>query len=147
MKKAYSSAVSEQGTHNSLVVGSSPTAPTTINNYTTKMSDREINEKIAAYCGWTEIEPSTFYEGASIGFPPLKDGEERSPYDPRYAIPNYLKDLNEMHEAEKKLPERKHFTYQVNLSVQINTISSPLNFALLNATARQRALAFIKTIE
>ena len=111
------------------------------------MSDREIIKKIAEYCGWTEIEDSQLYESFSTGLPPLKIGKDRTPYDPRCSIPKYLCDLNAMHEAEKKLPEDKHFTYQVNLAAQVyKAIAYPLNFALINATAKQRALAFIKTV-
>lgn len=65
------------------------------------------------------------------------------PVDP---LPDYLNDLNAMHEAEKVLKVEQHFTFQVELARVINTITYPLNFALLHSTAAQRAEAFLKTI-
>lgn len=61
-------------------------------------------------------------------------------------LPDYLTDLNAMHEAEKVLKVEQHFTFQVELARVINTITYPLNFALLHATASQRAEAFLRTL-
>lgn len=61
-------------------------------------------------------------------------------------VPDYLNDLNAMHEAEKVLKVEQHFTFQVELARVINTITYPLNFALLHATAAQRAEAFLRTL-
>ena len=60
--------------------------------------------------------------------------------------PDYLNDLNAMHEAEKVLKVEQHFTFQVELARVINTITYPLNFALLHSTAAQRAEAFLRTL-
>lgn len=61
-------------------------------------------------------------------------------------VPAYFNDLNAMHEAEKTLKSEQHFTFQVELARAINTITYPLNFALLHATAAQRAEAFGLTL-
>jgi len=61
-------------------------------------------------------------------------------------LPDYLNDLNAMHEAEKLLKSEQHFTFQVELARVINTTTYPLNFALLHATAAQRAEAFLRTL-
>lgn len=61
-------------------------------------------------------------------------------------LPDYLNDLNAMHEAEKLLKSEQHFTFQVELARVINTTTYPLNFALLHATATQRAEAFLRTL-
>lgn len=59
---------------------------------------------------------------------------------------DYPNDLNAMHEAEKVLKVEQHFTFQVELARVINTITYPLNFALLHSTAAQRAEAFCRTL-
>jgi len=63
-----------------------------------------------------------------------------------WVYPDYLNDLNAMHEAEKVLKVEQHFTFQVDLARVINTITYPLNFALLHSTAAQRAEAFLRTL-
>lgn len=68
----------------------------------------------------------------------------RSQHDAR--LPDYPNDLNAMHEAEKVLRVEQHFTFQVELARVINTITYPLNFALLHSTASQRAEAFLRTL-
>jgi hypothetical protein len=93
---------------------------------------------IAQACGWTHIYPrvkDTYDEGKPYGFPPGLEIE------PRYSglsskLPDYLNDLNAMHEAEKccltnaKLEEAYYFAIDRNHC----------------ATAAQRAEAFLRTL-
>jgi len=95
---------------------------------------------IAKVCGYTDEGPNC---------PPGKfrfwrPGGYKT--DSVYRLPNYLNDLNAMHEAEKLLKSEQHFTFQVELARVINTTTYPLNFALLHATAAQRAEAFLRTL-
>jgi hypothetical protein len=103
--------------------------------------------KIAEACGWKGIVPQF-----AIGYAPWRPKSyseacmgdlDSIPQDP---IPDYCNDLNAMHEAEKLLKSEQHFTFQVELARVINTTTYPLNFALLHATAAQRAEAFGLTL-
>ena len=56
-------------------------------------------------------------------------------------LPDYLNDLNAMHEAEKVLTEKQQDRYYAELS------KNGTWFQCLHATASQRAEAFLKTID
>lgn len=66
-------------------------------------------------------------------------------------IPNYLNDLNAMHEVEKVLTQDQMIDYSrhVGKSVTSHLPASRaawMDFQLINATASQRAEAFLRTI-
>ena len=89
------------------------------------MSEKEINIAIAEACGWT-----TNHKGLWV--------ERLQTYA---ALPNYLADLNAMHEAEKVLTREQIEIYCEHLN--------PKNHGIwwgIHATAAQRAKAFVKTI-
>lgn len=61
--------------------------------------------------------------------------------------PNYLQDLNAMHEAEKVLiGQTKQFAYENALAVVLKDTDC-WNFDLLHATASRRAEAFLRTLK
>jgi hypothetical protein len=67
--------------------------------------------------------------------------------------PDYLNDLNAMHEAEKALTEEQHGSYRINLAVICGyDILNPGNSdpkhyrRYVSATAAQRAEAFCRTV-
>lgn len=104
----------------------------------------EINKRIVTYLGWKDvhIKPDT---GSLIGLPPAKTG-----WRVRYCtVPNYHGDLNAMHEAQKVLNEveQRDYAFRILLKTDIGAVVN-LNdsFRLLNATAAQRAEAFLRTI-
>ena len=89
------------------------------------MTNEEINIAIAEACGWT-----TKHKGLWV--------ERLQTYA---ALPNYLADLNAMHEAEKVLTREQIEIYCEHLN--------PKNHGIwwgIHATAAQRAKAFVKTI-
>ena len=89
------------------------------------MSEKEINIAIAEACGWT-----TNHKGLWV--------ERLQTYA---ALPNYLADLNAMHEAEKVLTREQIEIYCEHLN--------PKNHGIwwgIHATASQRAEAFLRTI-
>lgn len=88
------------------------------------MNDEEINIAIAEACGW-KICP--FGE-------PLQPKTWRSALD----LPDYCRDLNAMHEAEKTLNGTAMRVYEALLN--------PDDGFAIHANARQRAEAFIRTI-
>jgi hypothetical protein len=66
-------------------------------------------------------------------------------------VPDYLADLNAMHEAEKVLTDAQRRTYSGHLCRIIgprgyDEWSGLYDFALLSTTAAQRAEAFLRTI-
>jgi hypothetical protein len=87
------------------------------------MTDEKINIAIAEACGWTDTK--IVNEGGKLMY-----GQTE--------IPDYCNDLNAMHEAEGVLTIDALTEYRVQLSMFV--------IAPFRATARQRAEAFLKTI-
>ena len=89
------------------------------------MSEEEINIAIAEACGWT-----TKHKGLWV--------ERLQTYA---ALPDYLNDLNAMHDAEKVLTNEQ-------LEVYCNILHKPNHgvYWAIHATASQRAEAFVRTI-
>src|SRR5690242_11272163 len=104
------------------------------------MTPEEQRIAIAEACGWKDINLREF----------LSCGRERPigshPNNPGCLtlLPDYLNDLNVMHEAEKVLTEEQWEKYTVELGWIIYRTGMHKSFA--HATASQRAEAFLKTI-
>jgi len=99
---------------------------------------------IAEACGWTQIEPCTCCDGVSRGYQPTPGAHKKH-------LPDYLNDLNAMHEAEKGLTyeQAEEFVEQLYLADQKNNLAEnppPWRFNVASATAAQRAEAFLRTI-
>ena len=103
---------------------------------------------IAEVCGWTEIEPCTCCDGVSRGYEPTPGAHKKH-------LPNYLNDLNAMHEAEKRLKYSQRENYAESLYHVIPQAITTSDdgehdfdgyFNLIHATASQRAEAFLRTI-
>ena len=93
---------------------------------------------IATVCGWTEIEPCTCHNGQFRGFQPTPGAHKKH-------TPDYLNDLNAMHEAEKML--QQHMEKWWNYVSQLAVVNSTLGTGgEAHATAAQRAEAFLKTL-
>lgn len=99
---------------------------------------------IAEACGWTECgirHPSMSGTGEVVG------NRKGTPRGCWAALPNYLTDLNAIHEAEKILdddipdPGSKRYTYSCWLYKICPKEQQPCR-----ATATQRAEAFLKTL-
>jgi hypothetical protein len=66
-----------------------------------------------------------------------------------HPLPDYLNDLNAMHEAEKVLGEKRIRSYAFTLAQVLDTsptVDLDDQFLNIHATARQRAEAFLRTI-
>ena len=103
------------------------------------MNQEKQRIAIAEACGWTEIEPCTCRDGVSRGYTPTPGAHKKH-------LPDYLNDLNAMHEAEKVMrdsPKKKH-TYLQWLGCEDAYTSTV--FASVTATAAERAEAFLRTI-
>jgi hypothetical protein len=105
------------------------------------MTDEQINISIAEACGWK-------YEKNETHAP---DGSFWWSKEPEF--PNYLNDLNAMHEAEATLDFEQAELFEDELYDVIfknnDGLENPLScrFSVWHATSRQRAEAFLKTIK
>ena len=107
---------------------------------------------IAEACGWTRCE---YVEsiGLAKGFPPLNNPPSYGTYENGMAqLPDYLNDLNAMHEAEQTFWQ-KYWESRYDFVDKLARIISPTHghhlqsgLDLLDATAAQRAEALSRTI-
>jgi hypothetical protein len=99
------------------------------------MTKEQINIAIAEACGWTGFNPDNI--------PDCLQYTARSPSGKWGLIPDYLNDLNAMHEAEKVLGE----IYSIKSCEYDDWLQSIIEHdQKWRATARQRAEAFLKNI-
>lgn len=112
------------------------------------MTNDQINRAIAETCGWEEITDSV----APEEFQRRASGMLRDKHNnrtPLKQIPNYVHDLNAMHEAEKVLGEKRIRTYAFLLAQVLDTsptVDLDGQFLNIHASARQRAEAFLRTL-
>lgn len=62
-----------------------------------------------------------------------------------WVVPDYLSDLNAVHELEKKLLASQHDAYMWHLTDSVRH-ESEMGFVEIHATARQRCEALLRTI-
>ena len=114
--------------------------------------------KIAEACGWREIQNGDAW-GTPIGIPltmPKKDNWRNM--DGFFELPDYLNDLNAMHEAVMFLPEKTKLAFRKELQYMIAPRTRPSGIGGIvlmsaedydnwfHATAAQRAEAFLRTL-
>jgi len=112
------------------------------------VTDQEINEAIAMHLGWLRPEhPDCMKHKIGWSMP------EKWWMDPKtvlrfgHDIPNYCADLNAMHNVVVDLSGDMDFVQEYgNQLREVVGVSEWSTFALENATARQRAEAFLRTI-
>lgn len=104
------------------------------------MSPEKQRIAIAEACGWERREDLDFtVYGSSLKVQCFaKDGYVRH-LNGLHNIPDFLNDLNAMHEAEKTLPPDLWKEY-------MDWVDDDREFEFLTATAAQRAEAFLRTI-
>ena len=122
------------------------------------MINEEINIAIAEHCGWRNIKEIDYQP---FGTDPYIDGPDQMlvgihpesdiDSDECEPIPNYCKDLNEMHEALQTLISTEQQNQYINNIAEVcwSDVSRGNNqviFNQLTSTARQQAEAFLKTI-
>jgi len=100
------------------------------------MTNEQINIAIAEACGHINVR---MWGGSCIASAGIStDGI----YWGSYGVPDYCNDLNAMHEAVRTLKSRERITY----SDLLHQIAGYHSYDVSEATARQRAEAFLKTI-
>jgi len=96
---------------------------------------------IAEACGWRAIH-KPFGKPYKVGYNPNGEANLQQ-------LPNYLNDLNAMHEAEKLLHDddiRCEFVDHLTFTVDGMWADAKRRFECATATAAQRAEAFLKTL-
>jgi hypothetical protein len=118
------------------------------------MTPEEQRIAIAEACGWTFIPshdvqtndtPRTVPERWELG------DQEAVAFDVTM-LPDYLNDLNAMHEAEKILTyeQRETFVAELANTAQMKRTKATINsdyFIVTHATAAQRAEAFLRVLD
>lgn len=104
------------------------------------MTDQEMNKRIAEWCGWQISQDNSQFK-----MPGDKFWRGRGYNSIFKCIPNFCRDLNDMHEAEKVMKEEQQTTYADTLFNRGDEGCGWM-FNVAHATARQRAEAFLKTI-
>ncbi len=106
---------------------------------------------IAAACGWKWKKENVYLDDPRDDRDAPKwfritdpDGREHCEYCIESSVPDYLHDLNAMHEAEKVLTDDQTKRYIETLCKQVHR--QPGNQWGVMATAAQRAEAFLRTI-
>lgn len=123
------------------------------------MTYQEINIEIAEYCGWTKIREQDYQpigtdpyiDGPSqvwVGIHPESDADSKE-YE---VIPDYCNDLNEMADAKNLLTGDKRIDFidylceVVKQDKNLNTGPYSVMTEAFYSTAKQQAIAFVKTI-
>ena len=106
------------------------------------MNEKEQRSAIAEACGWTSKTTEEYVEysggyGAKTKVTTWYDSNGK-----RGPVPDYLNDLNAMHEAEKVLMNEQIGVYLRHMS----NLTSLGYFGAIHATAAQRAEAFLKAL-
>jgi hypothetical protein len=92
---------------------------------------------IAEACGWRDIKPNKF--GRLKGSP--------RPWAYNQSVPDYLNDLNAMHEVERSADYHVgDYCRFLQLVTSGGNVENMTNYNLLHASASQRAEAFLKTL-
>ena len=73
------------------------------------MTNLQMNVAIAEACGWSDILERTSLPGFKQRPTGIRDGFERK------QIPNYVHDLNDMHDAERVLNEKQYIAFMKHL--------------------------------
>ena len=106
------------------------------------MTNKQINKTIAQACGWTELNNDP--DWGWLGRPPNWIGK-------LWPVLNYCNDLNAMYEAEQQLWD-KDWSLRFDFIDELEKLLQPTVWHRINATdtldatARQRAEAFLRAI-
>ena len=110
------------------------------------MTPKDQRIAIAKACGWKDVTGTKTHKLKSKEFYIRDGGIWYSLVGGN--IPDYLNDLNAMHETEKMLEDWAKIEYYHRIADQFDDCGEPTEnlFNIANATAAQRAEAFLKTL-
>jgi hypothetical protein len=99
---------------------------------------------IAEACGWRGVYSTSLWNNAPTGIPPSHEGDLNDVHA-RRILPNYLSDLNAMHEAEK-VCIYKYGPYS-NMALEYEGyLHVCCDSSIVHIAASQRAEAFLRTL-
>ncbi len=100
---------------------------------------------IADACGWKRSEEA---RGPTLADRKhwIKPGDDGSDYHTQCHLPDYLNDLNAMHEAEMKFADQYDGNFIFNFRCELHTLLGHDGTMAVHATAAQRAEAFLRAI-
>lgn len=107
------------------------------------MTTEQQRIAIAEACGWTDITWFRLHAGNEDYWGSKCIG--RDEYATRHRIPDYLNDLNAMHEAVMAQPEVVRVKINGTLMDMLHPESAYILDRTINATAAQRAEAWLRT--
>lgn len=114
------------------------------------MNEQDQQIAIAEACGWQDV--IGYDDGKVIGLSP-EFTEAQCPEGSDEYVPDYLHDLNAMHEAEKLLDDKSEdikslYLDWLRLGMDPDDFLNPFkwDWFRVRATAAQRAEAFLRTI-
>jgi hypothetical protein len=114
------------------------------------MNEQKINQTIAKFVGWEKFSTQTV-NGEPVQYGFHKNSNQRF----ESSIPNFCKDLNAMHEAEKQLSIDQEYSYGEELRKVSENVGpkgghfTPNGwgcYSLAHLNAKQKAQAFVKVI-
>jgi hypothetical protein len=112
----------------------------------TKMTDNELNIKVAELAGWKKTKGSDLYPklqfASNVDY--WSKNVNGSPGGWSSEVPRFATDLNLMHEAENRMTEGQKYRYGIVLENSTSYTDQPRR--IWNATARQRAEAFVNVM-
>lgn len=100
------------------------------------MTEEQQRIAIAEACGWTLLE--TDFKEWTLTSPTKSRKVFDNQFQALLSLPNYLNDLNAMHEAEKMLTDKEYEAFCMELFFIVKS------GRLISATSGQRAEAFLK---
>ena len=104
------------------------------------MTDLQINQLIAEYCGWQILEPEVH--------PTITYHWAIEPDGSKSILPDYCNDLNAIHEAENTLKDPIQQSFYAEYLGDCNSFEKGEypTFRFVNSTAKERAVAFLKVV-
>jgi hypothetical protein len=107
------------------------------------MTPDQQRTAIAKICGWTDIRRQRLYAGdQDLWGTKLIGGDKH-----RNRLPNYLADLNAMHEAEEMMTEEQRIAHSDNAyDIACRAQRETGKWRWISLTAPQRAEAFLRTL-
>lgn len=103
-------------------------------------------QRIAAgmACGWSPLDPTIWRRG---GWKRTIETKPPGKHLSRQFLPDYLDDLDAMHEAEKTLTAMQRVKYVLALAKVVNAPGFTTLTESIFATAEQRAEAFLRALD
>lgn len=114
-----------------------------------EISDEQLRIQIAEWYGFRVVQTEDKEFPFQLFYRDVPQGPKWTKREGAlsHGLPNYPNDLNAMRDAEEKLTGRQCLEYVKRLNETTNYLAHVTAFSMIHATARQRALALVRTIK